>query len=93
MGRKALVVEQLKSSQRVQSLGPITPTIFFDSGFFKSLIAVPCYFSKKCNLINLLHQYLSEKLNLINFARSNKLSNVINSLPNKILSWLYLFHI
>jgi len=73
MGRKALVVEQLKPSQRVQGSGPITPTIFFDSGFFKSLIAVPCYFSKKCNLINLLHQYLSEKLNLINFARSNKL--------------------
>ena len=46
MGRKALVVEQLKSSQRVQSLGPITPTIFFDSGFFKSLIAVPYYFPK-----------------------------------------------
>jgi len=68
MGRKALVVEQLKPSQRVQGSGPITPTIFFDSGFFKSLIAVPCYFSKKCNLINLLHQYLSEKLNLINFA-------------------------
>ena len=93
MGRKALVVEQLKPSQRVQGSGPITPTIFFDSGFFKSLIAVPCYFSTKCNLITLLHQYFLEKLNLINFVRSNKLSNVINSLLNKILSWLYLFHI
>ena len=69
MGRKALVVEQLKPSQRVQGSGPITPTIFCDSGFFKSLIAVPCYFSKKCNLITLLHQYFFEKLNLINFAR------------------------
>jgi len=33
MGRKALVVEQLKSSQRVQGSGPITPTIFSTQDF------------------------------------------------------------